>query len=209
MMVFITRFFLNRNWRHIDWRQFIAAVLLLCAFNAYAGSIKTIKSEVEFNGNRIELAARYAVTLSPDIETALKNGLSLPFTYDFKLTRPHLYAWYRSVADSFNPTASITYRLSYQPLTRQYRLNTSGLSRSFNTAEEALLALTIIRNWTVLDGSNISPDDFAGKIRFRLDHSQLPKSYQLTALGDENWVLDSGWQELQRIVPSVAAEAAQ
>lgn len=205
-MVFITRFFLNRNW-HIDWRQFIAAALLLCAFNAYAGSIKTIKSEVEFNGNHIELAARYAVTLSPDIETALKNGLSLPFTYDFKLTRPHFYAWYRSLADSFNPNASITYRLSYQPLTRQYRLNTSGLSRSFNTAEEALLALTIIRNWTVLEGSNISPDDFAGKIRFRLDQTQLPKSYQLTAIGDENWVLDSGWQELQRIVPPAASEA--
>ncbi len=202
-MVFITHFFQNRNWR-----QLIAAVLLLCAMSAYAGSIKTIKSEVEFNGTRIELAARYAVTLSPEIETALKNGLSLPFTYDFKLTRPHFYAWYRSVADSFNPTASITYRLSYQPLTRQYRLNTGGLSRSFNTAEEALLALTIIRSWTVLEGSNIAPEDFAGKIRFRLDHSQLPKSYQLTALGDESWVLDSGWQELQRNAPQ-PVEAAQ
>lgn len=202
-MVFITRFFLNRNWR-----QILAAVLLLCAFNAYGGSIKTIKSEVEFNSNKIELAARFAVVLSPEIETALKNGLSLPFTYDFKLTRPHFYAWYRSVADSFNPTASITYRLSYQPLTRQYRLNTSGLSRNFNTAEEALLALTIIRSWGVLDGANIAPEDFAGKIRFRLDHSQLPKSYQLTALGDENWVLDSGWQELPRSSPP-APEAAQ
>jgi hypothetical protein len=206
-MVFITHFFQNRNWWHIHWRQAIAAVLLLCVFNAYAGSIKTIKSEAELSNNRIELSARYNVTLSPEIETALKNGLSLPFTYDFKLTRPHLYAWYRSVADSFNPTASMTYRLSYQPLTRQYRLNTSGLSRSFNTAEEALLALSIIRNWAVLEGSNISPDDFAGKIRFRLDHSQLPKSYQLTALGDENWVLDSGWQELQRIAPSPLSEA--
>ncbi len=202
-MVFITRFFLNHNWQ-----QFIAALLLLCAMNVYAGSIKTIKSEVELNNAHIELAARYNVQLSPEIENALKNGLSLPFTYEFKLTRPHVYAWYRSVTDSFNPTASITYRLSYQPLTRQYRVNTGGLSRNFNNAEEALLALTIIRSWTVLEGTRIAAEDFAGKIRFRLDHSQLPKSYQLTAIGDENWVLDSGWQELQRSSSSIP-EAVQ
>ena len=200
-MVFITRFSLNRNWRYL-----LGVMLLLCAYLAHAGSIKTIKSEVEFNGNHIELAGRYLVTLSPDIETALKNGLSLPFTYEFKLTKPKFYAWYRNLADSFNSTASITYRLSYQPLTRQYRLNTSGLTRNFNSAEEALVALSIIRGWTVLEGSNIDNEDFAGKIRFRLDHSLLPKSYQLTALGDEDWVLDSGWHELQRPVSSPSAE---
>ncbi len=202
-MVFITHFFQKRNWQHI-----VATLLLLCTFYVHAGSIKTLKSEVEFSGNRIELSARYNVVLSPEIETALKNGLSLPFTYDFKLTRPLIYSWYRSMADGFTPNASITYRLSYQPLTRQYRLNTNGLSRNFNTSEEALLALAILRNWSVLDGSNISPENFAGKIRFRLDHTQLPKSYQLTALGDENWQLDSGWQELQRNASS-AAEALQ
>jgi hypothetical protein len=200
-MVFITRFFQKRNWQYI-----VATLLLLCTFYSYAGSIKTIKSEVEFNGNRTEISARFAVVLSPEIEAALKNGLSLPFTYDFKLTKPLLYSWYRSVADGFTPNASITYRLSYQPLTRQYRLNTNGLSRNFNTAEEALLALSILRNWSVLEGSDISADDFAGKIRFRLDHAQLPKSYQLTALGDEKWQLDSGWQELQRSAQSEAAQ---
>ncbi|MBM5570086.1 DUF4390 domain-containing protein [Deefgea chitinilytica] len=201
MMVFITRFFQKR-----DWQYFIATLLLLCTVYVHAGSIKTLKSEVEFNNNRIELSARYAVVLSPEIESALKNGLSLPFTYDFKLTRPLLYSWYRSMADGFTPNASITYRLSYQPLTRQYRLNTNGLSRNFNTAEEALLALSILRNWSVLEGSEISADDFAGKIRFRLDHTQLPKSYQLTALGDEKWLLDSGWQELQRGANNEAAQ---
>jgi len=200
-MVFITRFFQKR-----DWQYFIATLLLLCTVYVHAGSIKTLKSEVEFNNNRIELSARYAVVLSPEIESALKNGLSLPFTYDFKLTRPLLYSWYRSMADGFTPNASITYRLSYQPLTRQYRLNTNGLSRNFNTAEEALLALSILRNWSVLEGSEISADDFAGKIRFRLDHTQLPKSYQLTALGDEKWLLDSGWQELQRGTNNEAAQ---
>ncbi|MBM9887315.1 MULTISPECIES: DUF4390 domain-containing protein [Deefgea] len=200
-MVFITRFFQKR-----DWQYFIATLLLLCTVYVHAGSIKTLKSEVEFNNNRIELSARYAVVLSPEIESALKNGLSLPFTYDFKLTRPLLYSWYRSMADGFTPNASITYRLSYQPLTRQYRLNTNGLSRNFNTAEEALLALSILRNWSVLEGSEISADDFAGKIRFRLDHTQLPKSYQLTALGDEKWLLDSGWQELQRGANNEAAQ---
>ncbi|MGL6039996.1 MAG: DUF4390 domain-containing protein [Deefgea sp.] len=174
----------------------------------HAGSIKTLKSEVEFPNNRIEVSARFNVTLSPEIETALKNGLSLPFTYEFKLTRPLVYSWYRSVADGFTPNSSITYRLSYQPLTRQYRLNTNGLSRNFNTADEALLALAILRNWAVLEGTTISTNDFAGKIRFRLDHAQLPKSYQLTALGDEDWLLDSGWQELQRSVQS-ANEVAQ
>lgn len=200
-MVFITRFFQKRNWQCL-----FAMMLLLCTIYVQAGGIKTLKSEVDINNNRIEISARYAVTLSPEIEAALKNGLSLPFTYDFKLTRPLIYSWYRTMADGFSPNASVTYRLSYQPLTRQYRLTTNGLSRNFNTAEEALLALAILRNWSVLEGSDISPEDFAGKIRFRLDHTQLPKSYQLTALGDEKWLLDSGWQDLQRSTPSEAAQ---
>ena len=202
-MVFITRFFQNLNWQ-----TWLVGMLLLCAASAHAGSIKPVKTEVEFIANKIELAGRFHISLSSELETALKNGLSLPFTYEFKLTKPRFYSWYRNVADGFNANATLTYRLSYQPLTRQYRLNTGGLSRNFNSADDALVALSIIKGWSVLEGSDIDPDDFAGKIKLKLDQSLLPKSYQLTALGDEQWQLDSGWHELHR-APLTSSEAAQ
>ena len=69
--------------------------------------------------------------------------------------------------------------------------------RNFSSLEEALAAIGNLRSWSVLDGSNIAPDDFAGKLRLKLDLSQLPKAYQLNAIGNEAWQLDSGWSELQ------------
>ncbi|MDW5416004.1 DUF4390 domain-containing protein [Iodobacter sp. CM08] len=183
-------------------------VWLCCAMtvvgNAWAdaGEIKAQKVEASFGDNRIEIAARFDISLSNDLQEALKNGLSLSFVYEFQLTRPRIYSWYRQMADGFGPNSSLSYQLSYHALSRQYRLHVGSFYRNFQNINEALAALGIVRNWGVLYDSNIARDkagDFAGKVRLKLDRSRLPKTYQLTAFGHEEWQLESPWVEFTKV----------
>lgn len=184
------------------WRLIGACVLLLIALQCHAAQIKSVKAEAEVNPQQIELFAKYSVILNSDLEDALRNGLTLPFIYEFRLSKPRIYAWYRQVAEGFGPNAHLTLKLSYQPLTKQYRVTSSAVTRHFNSLEEALSALGQLKNWSVLENSNIDADDFAGRIRLRLDSSQLPKAYQLSNIGNANWQLESSWTDLQLRKPA-------
>ncbi|SMC28724.1 protein of unknown function [Andreprevotia lacus DSM 23236] len=172
----------------------LAACVLLPAWAA-ENSVHPVSTSAEYASEHIELNARFQLGLSQTLEDALANGLTLPFTYEFQLTRPRLYAWYRQAADSFNPTASLTYRLTYHSLSRQYRVNYGSFYRGFASLDEALSALGVVRNWNVLADTGIAKDKdpFAGKIRLRLDVSQLPKPFQLSTMGQGDWKLESGW----------------
>jgi hypothetical protein len=180
----------------MSWRLLGVSLLLLFTLQTQA-AIKGVKAEVEVTAPKVEIFARYTVSLTAELDEALRNGLTLPFVYEFKLTKPRFYAWYRQVAEGFGPNAQYIQRLSYQSLTKQYRISSNGNARHFNSLDEALSALGTIKNWSVLEGSNIAVEDFAGRLRLKLDLSQLPKTYQVSTLGNENWQLDSGWSELQ------------
>ncbi|WP_373974432.1 DUF4390 domain-containing protein [Chitinibacter sp. SCUT-21] len=192
----------------MSWRYFSACLLLLLAIQqGHAAEIRGTKMEASVKPQQIELFAKYSVVLNSDLEDALKNGLTLPFVYEFKLSKPRMYAWYRQVAEGFGPNAQLALRLSYLPLTKQYRVASNSVTRHFNSLEEALAVLGQLKHWKVLDNANIDPEDFAGRIRLRLDGSQLPKTYQVSTIGNANWQLESNWNELQ--VLSAEAEIEQ
>ncbi len=198
MMVSFTRYFARLQLNLAAWlRLFLLLAGLMGALGTHAAGIKTIKTEADILPPRIELFARFTVSLNPELDEALRNGLTLPFVYEFKLTKPRLYAWYRQVAEGFGPNATATHRLSFQPLTKQYRIAAAGVVRHFNSLDEALTALGTLKNWVVMDGADLQSEDFAGKLRLRLDGSQLPKAFQLSTIGNTNWQLESGWSEIQ------------
>lgn len=190
----------------------LLALLLGLPAVAQEPGIRARDASFEYAGDHIELAARFDVTLKPGLEEALANGFSLPFSYEFQLTRPRLSAWWNSVSNWFDPTARLNYRLSYHNLSRQYRLHLGSFYRSFATLSEALTALGVVRSWEVLNGSDLARDKepIAGRVRLRLDVSQLPKPLQLSALGKDDWVLSSPWVDLKRTepVPQAAEESA-
>ena len=201
-MVFTTPFSRNklsslRRWcgLFVLWMALSAGLSAAWADN---GGIKAQQTSSTWGDNQVEISANYKISLAPALEDALLNGLSLPFVYEFQLTRPRMYSWYRQVADWFSPTATLTYRLSYHALSRQYRLHLGSFYRSFNTLDEALSALGVIRGWAVLQDTSIAQDksDFSGRMRLKLDVSQLPKTWQLTALGQSDWQLESSWSEV-------------
>jgi hypothetical protein len=92
-------------------------------------------------------------------------------------------------------------RLSYQPLTRRWRLVVSptaigntglALGQTFDSRDEALAAIQRISHWKIADAADIDPDGrYNVDFRFRLDVSQLPRPFQIGAVGHSDWSISA------------------
>ena len=141
----------------------------------------------------IVLNATFEFELPQALEDAVQKGIALYFNIEFELFRKRWYWLDRLVASQ-----TLTYRLSYSPLTRQYRLARGGLSQPFDSLEEALALMKSVRNWKVMDRAQLAPrEDFEAQVRMRLDVSQLPKPFQVNAITSREWSLASDWREIQ------------
>ena len=141
----------------------------------------------------IVLNATFEFELPQALEEAVQKGIALYFNIEFELFRKRWYWFDRRVASQ-----TLVYRLSFSPLTRQYRLARGGLSQPFESLDEALALVKSVRNWKVADRALLSArDDYDAQVRMRLDVSQLPKPFQVNAITSREWNLASDWREIQ------------
>jgi Domain of unknown function (DUF4390) len=125
------------------------------------------------------------------------DGLELSFTTRFELSRPAEDALHKGVPLYFVAEATVlrsrwywrdariarndrTWRLSWQPLTRQYRVSSGGLHQSFATLGEALDVLRGYSAWRIAEAKDI--DDSGGyylEFSYKLDVTQLPRPMQI------------------------------
>lgn len=134
--------------------------------------------------------------LTPRLTEVLAGGVPLYFVVEFELERDRWY-WFDEKAVS----ARLQMRLSYHPLSRQYRLSTGLLQRSFPSLDEALGAVKRVRNWLVADRTvTFANADYQAAVRFRLDTSLLPKPFQLSALTGRELQLETPWHRF--VVPT-------
>lgn len=135
------------------------------------------------------LNADIVAELTPLLSDVVARGVSLYFITEFELSAPRWY-W----LDEEVVSKTLTHRLSYQSLTRQYRLTTGVLHQNFASAEEALRTMLRIRNWGIADrGALKSGRAYNAALRFRLDVGELPKPLQVSAFGRKDWNLGSDW----------------
>ena len=92
-------------------------------------------------------------------------------------------------------------RLSYNPLTRQYRVSLGGMTQNFDNLDQAIFFMTTISKLYVAPYRDINSDDYEVRARFYLDTERLPKPFQVTLKKDDGWNLDSGWFDVT-IVPA-------
>ncbi len=140
------------------------------------------------------LSANIRFDLPAVVEDALLKGLSMYFVAEADLYRDRWYWYDRKLAG-----AARHMRLSYQPLTRRWRLqvapapiNNTGLGvtlgQNFESLEEAMAAIKRISRWKIAEPSEIEPDARHNvDLRFRLDVSQLPRPFQIGAVGQPDW----------------------
>ncbi len=151
------------------------------------------------NGDTLLLNATFEFELPQALEEAVQKGIALYFNIEFELFRKRWYWFDRKVASS-----TLTYRLSYSPLTRQYRLARGGLSQSFESLDEALSLLKSVRNWRVADRGVLGPrEEYDAQVRMRLDVTQLPKPFQVNAITSREWTMASDWREVPVITEMI------
>jgi hypothetical protein len=134
------------------------------------------------------LEAQFDVTLTHTLEEALNKGVPLYFLFEFELIRPRWY-WFNERVLYLQQE----YRLSYNALTRQYRVGVGNLHQNFATLEEALGVMSRVRRRHEIDAQALRRDTYIAGVRMRLDTSQLPKPFQLSALGSREWNIGSDW----------------
>jgi len=132
---------------------------------------------------------RLRVALNPTLEDALNKGVPLYFLLEFEIIRVRWYWLNERILDTRQQ-----YRLSYNALTRQYRLGVGSLFHNFSALSEALDFLSRVRRRQVLEpGVLTKGNDYIAGVRMRLDVSQLPKPFQLNALASRDWNFGSEW----------------
>lgn len=166
---------------------------LAAAAGAHAQGIDVKRPTLTVVDDQLVLEAQFAIALTPTLEEVLNKGVSLYFLLEFELIRPRWY-WFNERALYVQQE----YRLSYNALTRQYRLGVGNLHQNFPTLPEALEVMSRVRRAVEADPSFLRRrETYIAGIRFRLDTSQLPKPFQLNAIVAREWNINSDWYRWQ------------
>jgi hypothetical protein len=157
---------------------------------ARADTIPSKAAELRLEEDHYVLDAEFDLALNPTLEEACVRGVPLYFIVEFDLWRPRLL-W----LDDLVTSHATTYRLSYNSLTRQYRLSTGGaFYQNLATLEEATRAISRVRGRSVIDKAALQKGvRYEAQVRLRLDVTQLPKPFQISALTSRDWNLQSDW----------------
>lgn len=200
-MGFFTAFLKNVPERLRSW----LLLFIFVPFLAWTAEIEVAAPQLNAVEEGYALSADFKFEMSPRLEEAVTKGVVLYFVVDFEMSRGRWY-WF----DEKLVSRSQTYSLSYHALTRQYRLSTGGLHQAFGTLTEAVAVLARLRNWVVIDKADkgIRPGEpYLAALRLRLDLAQLPRPFQITALGNKDWSLTSDWKFWPATLLPAAAEA--
>jgi len=155
-----------------------------------ADTVAARAAELRLEEDHYVLDADFDLVLNATLEEAIVRGVPLYFVVEFELQRPRWY-W----IDDTVVSNTLSYRLSYNALTRQYRLSSGGaFYQNLPTLEEAQRLISRVRGRSVIDKSVLFKGvRYEAAVRLRLDTTQLPKPFQISALTSRDWSLQSDW----------------
>jgi Domain of unknown function (DUF4390) len=165
------------------------AGLFALAMPAMADTIPVKAAELRIEEGEVLLNAEFDFSLNPTLEEALEKGIPLYFDLDFELKRARWY-W----IDEKVVQTTLVYRVSYNQLTRQYRVASGLLTQTFNSLEEVEHFIGRITSRPVAAADALTKGaKYDAAVRLRLDVNQLPKPFQVNALASREWTLASDW----------------
>lgn len=184
-----------RIWLH--WCAVLACLLAFWTPPTAAraqGHGEVTQLQLDHTADGLFLTAALQLELPELVEDALYKGISMYFIAEADVVRQR---WYWS--DKTVARATRFLRLSYQPLTRRWRLVQSStpfaptglgvsLGQSFDELSDALSAMQRIARWKIADEGVLSEETpYVVNFQFRLDMSQLPRPLQISAVGRSGW----------------------
>ena len=177
------------------WLVGLLCCFLVCSPPAYAETtVQLGEFQLERGEDGVYLNTSLDFELSRGLEEALDHGLPLTFVLQAEVMRERWY-WY----DKRLVLAERYIRLSYQPLSRRWRVQVSGqalgasglgmtLGNSYDSLSDAMQVVKKVSRWKVaaldtLDKNSKQRLD----LRFRLDLSQLPQALQFGNQASGDW----------------------
>ncbi|WP_343593556.1 DUF4390 domain-containing protein [Paracidovorax wautersii] len=164
---------------------------------AQSGGPGTVSDlQLDYNADGLFLSASMDFELPPLAEEALYKGISMHFVAEAVVVRERWYWSDKQVAQAVRYL-----RLSYQPLTRRWRVNQSttpfgaaglgvSLGQSYDELGDAIGAMQRIARWRIAEpGVLEAGTPYVVNYQFRLDMSQLPRPFQIGAMGRSGWSL--------------------
>ena len=177
--------------RRGSWFAAIAALwlALLAAPGARGDGIEIRDAALVAAEDGYYLEATFDIALTSALEEALNKGVPLHFLVEFELIRPRWYWLNEKVVNHQQ-----RYRLTYNALTRQYRVAVGTLYQNFGSLGEALEFLRRVRLRELVEPGALSKEySYTAALRMRLDTSQLPRPFQVSAVGSRDWNIGSDW----------------
>jgi hypothetical protein len=163
----------------------VALVLGLLARPVSAEGVELAQFSTQRGEDGLELNFSTRFELPRAAEEALLKGVSIYFMAEVTVLRNRWY-W----RDARVARAGRTWRLSWQALTRQYKVSTGGLNQSYSSLDEALASLRGVSGWRIAEPREIEDDGrYYLEFAYRLDTSQLPRPMQIGLGSPQGWGL--------------------
>lgn len=167
----------------------LACLLTLFAINALAGTSSLIIKNAELVAldDSYLLNADVDIKFNSEIEQAILKGFELNFLVEFQLVSPRKY-WF----DDEIVTVAHRVALSYHALSRQYLVMHGDQQKTFANLDEAIQALSEVRDLKVLQKSDVEKNEpYKAVLLMRLDYKNLPKALQVDTMGSADWKMTS------------------
>ena len=174
-------------------RLLAALAFVAAAPRSRADTIPVVSARLEEEEGDLVLSAEFDFELTPALEQALEKGIPLYFVIEFELLRKRPLWFPEKVAQW-----SITYRVAYSSLTRQYRVSSGPLGQTFESLADVQRFLGHVSSRPVARIDDlVKGARYDAAIRERLDVNQLPKPFQINALASREWQLSSDWHRFE------------
>lgn len=157
-----------------------------------AAEITQFQTERSDEGVLVSTQVRFDMPLV--MEDTLAKGIPLFFVMEGQVVRERWY-W----IDKKICTSERRIRLAFQPLMRRWRLTISNgagadsnlgllLNQSFDSLGQALASLKRVARWNICDANELDAGQrYRVEFKFRLDVNELPRPFQIGALGQSDW----------------------
>ena len=179
----------TRLFMRAGYLAFVIGLGLLGMNNAHADISTQYATMSRQSDGVYALNADFRLSMPQQLQDAINHGTPVSFQVEFNINRPR---WYWSNENLIS--TSREQRISFNSLTREYRVTSGANQYRYNTLNEALLNVSRVSQWRVLWPNQYNVGEpLEGSARIYLNTAKLPRTYQLNSLTNQGWGLNSGW----------------
>jgi Domain of unknown function (DUF4390) len=169
----------------------LVASTLRAQADALDGALLVSSAYVDIDQSVYQLHARIEYPMTPAIRQALRDGVSLAFDLEARVTRDRHFWFDPIIAD-----VTLRRELVYHSVSDRYVVRDvqGGSQQSFPTLEEALTVLSKVDNWPILVESQLAPGEhYHVSLRAEIRRGRLPASLRALLFWTNDWHRVSGW----------------